>query len=139
MIAMISEASSTSRNTSSVTPGMALLHYQPALGRIGVEVAEESVSTGLQRTDEHGNGGLRQYDLLAPEIRALEFFRGRVFVAHRDPESGASRNVQLAGNVLVIAQHQYVLGQVACPSGIPIKQRQGAAEWDDRSIKNRSH
>src|SRR5260221_190405 len=77
---MIRPASITSRNTMMSAPNMPLFRDDDALGRVGVEIAEEFVTSGCQRSDAHDPFRLAGNDLLNLQRRALEFLRARVLV-----------------------------------------------------------
>src|SRR6266478_904616 len=77
-----SAASSTSRKTSTAIPGTIdfLFRDQDALRGVPVEIAEERIAAGLERTDEDDDLPLGRDDLLAVELIALEFLCGRILV-----------------------------------------------------------
>src|ERR1035438_5939936 len=111
-IEMISAASSTSRKTSSATPGIRSLHNQPAFGRVLVEVTKKTVVAGVQGTYVDRDAAVSRHDLLAIEIRTLEFFWRGIFVVHGNLELGPSRHLKLARLIYVIFEYQLVLRQV---------------------------
>src|SRR5690348_12023006 len=107
----IKAASSTSRKTSSAIPSIrALLHDQDTGGGM-VEIIEEPVTSLRERPDEHRNRGVRQHDLLAVEIGALEFRRRRVAIGDQNLELGVRRHLQRRRLELVVLQNQVVFGR----------------------------
>src|ERR1019366_2122838 len=89
---MMSAASSTSRNTSRATAGIGSLHDQPALSRVAVEVAEESVGARVQGPHVDEDGVLRQHHRFTIEIGALELLGCGILVRHLEPKLGVGRN-----------------------------------------------
>src|SRR5437762_1957716 len=79
-----SPASSTSRKTMTAAPSMGLLRDHLALGGIGVELADELVAAGLERSDPDEALRFARDDLLDLERGAVELFGRGILVAHVD-------------------------------------------------------
>src|SRR5262245_25305912 len=89
---MISPASITSPKTITRAPSITLFRDYHALGGLGMELADELVTTGVQRSDPHQAFRLAGDHLLDLERGAIEFFRRGIFVADIDRHALARRN-----------------------------------------------
>src|SRR5260370_16825175 len=73
-------ASSTTRKTMIAVANIASAYHQKASAR-RAEIVEELVTAGLERADEDAGRAAGRHHLLAMQRGALEFGRGRLFVA----------------------------------------------------------
>src|SRR5262245_63234080 len=100
---MIRPASITSRKTMTSAPNMLLFRDHDAFGGVRVEVADELVAAGGERSDAHQAFGLGGNDLLDLERGTLEFLGGWVRAGDVDRYAFASRVGGVLGLELVIA------------------------------------
>src|SRR6516164_2252379 len=103
---MIRPASITSRKTMMSAPNMLLFRDYDAFGGVRVEVADELVAAGGERSDAHQAFGLAGNDFLDFERRALEFLRGRILVGDIDRHALARRHTKFLWLELVIADDE---------------------------------
>src|ERR1700722_16159008 len=121
-----------------------LLHHEPALGRVSMKIAKESVGAGVQRADEDDDAVVRQDHALTVEIRAFELLGCRVFVGHPDFELGVRRHVEFGRLVLVVLDHQGELGRVRRGGGAGTGQSGGhCGHWQrqfhDRQSRHKNY
>jgi hypothetical protein len=83
-----------------------LFHDEVAAGGRRIEVAEELVGAGRQRTDIDDPLGSARDDLFSMQLRALELLRRRVGISDRQLDSRARGNFQLRRRELVILDCQ---------------------------------
>src|SRR6266446_3923014 len=105
-----SAASSTSRRTmtavaSTVIPGR-LLCDDAASGGFFVELADELVSSRLERPHRQGRFALAGNDFFQLEVMAFEFFGGRIEIFNKKLETLARRDLKLRGFEPVILDGQ---------------------------------
>src|SRR5215472_3450723 len=78
--------------------------------RLWVEIVEKLITARVERADENGNFLPGRHDLFAMKLGALELGWGRVVVVHDESDLDAGRNLHLAGNKLVVFQHDRKTG-----------------------------
>src|SRR5262249_47563043 len=130
---MIRPASITSRKTMTSAPNMLLFRDHDAFGGVRVEVADELVAAGGERSDAHQAFGLGGNDLLDLERGTLEFLRGWILVGGVDRYALASRHPDLLLLELVIADDEVELLREASRARI------AECRHHDRQCKSAHH
>src|SRR6185437_6535587 len=92
-------AASTTPTMSAVASMMPslFLHHDVALGRRGMEVAEETIAAGIERADINGDLAMAGHDFLAVERMALELLGRGIEVLDQEAHLHSRRDGHLGG------------------------------------------
>ena len=77
-----------------------------------VEIVEKLITARIERPDENADFLTGRHDLFAMKLGALEFRGSRVVVAHHELDLDPRGDLNLAGNELVVLQHDRKAGIV---------------------------
>jgi hypothetical protein len=88
------------------------LDDQHTVAGVLMEIVEKLVLPFIQGSDEHGRAAVRENDLFAIEIAALEFGGRRILVDHQNLELGVGRGLEFGWLEGMILDDQLVHGHV---------------------------